>query len=51
MSRVEVGRYSHPESVGFKGWVCTDAWIVFEALDGKITIARRQEDGGVVGEG
>ncbi len=49
MNRVEVGRYEQPENVGYKGWVCTDAWIVWEALDGTLAIARRGDDGSVEG--
>ena len=49
MNRVIVGRYSNPQEVGFNGWIETDDWIVWEALDGKLFIARgRSEDGAVL---
>ena len=48
MSRVEVGRYENP--VGWKGWICTDAWITFERDDDALVSYRRGDDGAVIGE-
>lgn len=47
MSRVEVGRYE--SDVGYKGWISTDAWILFERNDGALELYRCEEGGGVVG--
>lgn len=44
MSRVEVGRYDDPDVIGFKGWVGSDDWILFEKNDGSILLFRREEE-------
>lgn len=48
MNRVEVGRYE--SSVGFKGWVATNEWILFESDNGEVSVYHRDETGAVVNE-
>lgn len=36
MPNIEIGRYEHPESVGFLGWIKCDKWCAFVALDGSL---------------
>ena len=38
---VEVGTYSHPNEVGWKGWVTFEKAVVFESLDGQITVIEK----------
>jgi len=46
--RVEVGRYGEPMP-GWKGWVCTPEWILFESETGEVHVYRREESGAVTG--
>ena len=46
--RVEVGRYGEP-TPGWKGWVCTPEWILFESETGEVHLYRREESGAVTG--
>lgn len=38
MSNIEVGRYDHPESVGYQGWIQPSdrTWILFVKNDGSV---------------
>ena len=47
--RVEVGRYGEP-TPGWKGWVCTPEWILFESETGEVHLYRRDETGAVTGQ-
>jgi hypothetical protein len=50
VQNVVVGRYDHPEAVGFLGWVEPEdrSWVVFVALDGKpVLFAERDSTGAV----
>lgn len=40
MCNVKVGRYKHPDKVGWQGWIEPDdlSWIAFVDLDGKPVI-------------
>lgn len=48
MPRVEVGRYEN--DVGYRSWICTDDWILFERNDGVLELFRREEGGAVIGD-
>ena len=37
---VEVGNYTFPEQVGYRGWVAFE-YVAFEGLDGQVTIVER----------
>jgi len=50
MGNITVGRYDHPESVGYQGWIEPDdkSWIAFVDNDGKATFfLDRDADGAV----
>ena len=38
---VEVGNYTFPEQVGYRGWVAFEKYVAFEGLDGQVTIVER----------
>jgi len=52
MPRIDVGRYQHPESTGFKGWLEpeTGDWIVFVRNDGAVLTYWREKSGAVIGD-
>jgi hypothetical protein len=35
---VEVGNYTFPEQVGYRGWVAFEKYVAFEGFDGQVTI-------------
>jgi hypothetical protein len=37
VANITVGRYDHPDSVGYQGWIEPDdrSWIAFVASDGR----------------
>lgn len=39
---VEVGSYTYPEQVGYKGWITFEKQIVFEKLDGDVVVLARR---------
>ncbi|MGD0549755.1 MAG: hypothetical protein ABSA81_04315 [Candidatus Bathyarchaeia archaeon] len=45
---VEVGNYTFPESVGYKGWVVLSKVTIFERLDGRLSIVSRYDTTGVL---
>ena len=50
MQNITVGRYAHPEQVGFQGWIEPEnrSWIVFVDLKGQPTLyTQRNSDGSI----
>ena len=37
MPNIEIGRYQHPESVQYLGWIKSDQWVIFIDLEGQPT--------------
>lgn len=51
MKPVTIGRYDGTDAVGYAGWIETDDWIMFEALDGSLLVFQgRDASGAVQGE-
>lgn len=51
MKPVTIGRYDEAEPVGYTGWIETEDWAMFEALDGSLLVFQgRGESGAVLGE-
>jgi len=51
MQNITIGRYDHPESVGFSGWVEPEdrSWILFIKDDGSaLFFPERDETGAVI---
>lgn len=52
MERIEVGRYTEPEKVGYKGWMnpeqdkgyAVPRWILFVDTDGKVALGIRNDE-------
>lgn len=51
MNQISIGSYEQSEKVGWKGWIGTEKWIVFEGLDGNALLFKREPEGGVSGDG
>lgn len=50
MGNIEVGRYDHPESVGYAGWIEPDdkSWIAFIRVDGTPQFFLNRDETGAV---
>ena len=50
MQNIIVGRYDHPQAVGYQGWIepANREWIAFIALDGKPAFFLNREVAGAV---
>jgi hypothetical protein len=40
----EVGNYTFPDKIGFKGWVAFGKAIAFENLDGQVVVVKKPDD-------
>lgn len=50
MPSIEVGRYEHPDAIGYQGWVAAPTWILFTRADAEPVLFKRDpETGAVVG--
>jgi len=47
MPRVDIGRYQHPESVGWQGWISWLGWVVFVGFD-RLDVYQTDKETGVV---
>ena len=53
MERIEVGRYTHPETHGWAGWINPERetgevfpeWALFIGVDGRVALGVRGTDG------
>ena len=48
MDRVEIGRYKHPETHGYFGWMRSKNWIVFISDTNEPVAFKTNADGSVI---
>ncbi len=49
MPRVDIGRYEHPEEVGWQGWISWCGWVLFVGFDEMALYKADEETGAVIG--
>lgn len=49
--KIESGVYNEKRKLGYKSWVASKNWVLFERNDGSLVVFNGRKNGGVIGNG